>query len=263
VRAGCRKPTVRGEVGVNPILSWARLAHTHAVPPPNPLTGSQLRTFERIFQHPITHNLSWHDVFGMFRQLGTVETEANGNIKVTRNGQVMILKASQSKDVGEADEVMALRRFIKLTEAIPSNSDGAEVHWLLVIDHHRARLFRTEMSGSVPKQILPHEPTEYFRQAHHSRDFSRGKEKPDPNTFFEPVAKELMAGGQILIFGSGTGESSEMQNFAAWLREHHPEISRRVLGTIVVDESHVTDGQLLKKAREFFEETKAASVANP
>jgi hypothetical protein len=227
------------------------------------LSGSQLRTYERIFQHPITHNLSWHDVLGMFRQLGTVETEPNGNTKVTRNGQVLILKATQSKDVGEADEVMALRHFLKLTEAIPSQPDGREIHWLLVIDHHQARLFRTEMGGSLPKQILAHEPSEHFRHAHHSREFSRGKEMPDPNTFFEPVAKELAAGGQVLIFGSGTGESSEMQNFASWLREHHPEISRRVLGTIVVDESHLTDGQLLGKAREFYKAAQPAAASSP
>jgi hypothetical protein len=228
----------------------------------NALSGSQLRTYERIFQHPITHNLSWHDVLGMFRQLGTVETEANGNTKVTRNGQVMVLKATQSKDVGDADEVMALRHFLKLTEATPSQSEAEGTHWLLVIDHHEARLFRTEMNGSEPKRILPYEPSEYFRHAHHSREFSRGKEKPDSGTFFEPVAKELAAGGQILIFGSGAGESSEMLNFANWLKDHHPEISRRVLATIVVDESHLTDGQLLGKARHFYKDAQPVTPAS-
>jgi hypothetical protein len=218
-----------------------------------PLNGSQLRTYERIFQHPISHNLSWHDVLGMFRQLGTVETEANGNAKVTRNGQFMILKPSRTKDVSDADEVMALRHFLKSTETKSPISEGTDIHWLVVIDHHQARLFRTEISGSMPIHVLPHAPSENFNQAHHARDFSRGKEKPDPNTFFEPIAKELKAGGQILIFGSGTGESSEMVQFAAWLGEHHPEISRRVIGTTVIDESHLTEGQLLKKAREFYE----------
>jgi hypothetical protein len=77
-------------------------------------------------------------------------------------------------------------------------------------------------------------------------------EKPYPNTFFEPVAKELIAGGPILIFGAGTGESSEMEQLSGWLREHHPEISRRVLGSVVIDESHLSDGQLLDKARDFY-----------
>jgi hypothetical protein len=207
----------------------------------------------------MSHNLGWHDVLGMFRQLGTVETEHNGNLKVTRNGQFLVLKPSKSKDVAEADEVMALRHFLEKSEIPLVQPEADEIHWLVVINHHQARLFRTEMSGSHPKQLIPHEPSEYFRHAHNSRDLSRGKEKPDPNTFFEPVAKELTAGGQILILGSGTGESSEMEQLAAWLKEHHPEISRRVLGTVVIDESHLNDGQLLNKAREFYKDAKTTA----
>ena len=225
-----------------------------------PLSGSQLRTYERIFQHPLSHNLGWHDVLGMFRQLGTVEDEPNGNYKVTRNGQFMILKPHRTKDVAEAEEVMALRHFLQLTEVKDPAAPEDGAHWLVVIDHQRARLYRSEMSGSVPKQVLPYEPTEYFRHAHHSRDFSRGKEVPDPNTFFEPVAKELLTGGQILIFGTGTGESSEMEQFTGWLKEHRPEISNRVIGAVTVDEHHLTEGQLLKQAREFYEGLKPATL---
>jgi len=217
-----------------------------------PLSGSQLRTYERIFQHPLSHNLGWNDVLGMFRQLGTVVEEPNGNYKVTRNGQFTILKPHHSKDVSEAEEVMALRHFLELTETKDPVPPSEGAHWLLVIDHHQARLFRSEMGGAVPMQILPHEPTEYFRHAHHSRDFTRGKEIPDPNTFFEPVAKELQSHGQILIFGTGTGESSEMEQFKTWLKHHHPEIAKRVIGAVAVDEHHLTEGQLLKQAREFY-----------
>jgi len=63
----------------------------------------------------------------------------------------------------------------------------------VVIDHHEARIFRSEIRGAVPQQILPHEPDDYFRHAHNSKDFSRGQEKPDLNSFFEPVAKALQA----------------------------------------------------------------------
>jgi hypothetical protein len=36
---------------------------------PNSLTGSHLRTYERIFQHPISHNLEWRDVHALFREI--------------------------------------------------------------------------------------------------------------------------------------------------------------------------------------------------
>jgi hypothetical protein len=222
---------------------------------PEPLAGSQLRTYERIFQHPVSHNLGWHDVLGMFRQLGGVDTESNGNTKVTRNGHVLILRPPRTKDVAETEEVMVLRHFLEGSEAMAPGESGAETHWLVVIDHHEARLFRSEMRGSVPQQILPHEPDHYFRHAHHSRDFSKGEEKPDPNSFFEPLAHALLSAGQILVFGTGTGMSSEMDQFIGWLKQHHPELSKRVIGTLVVDEHHLTVGQLLEKARDFYSKT--------
>ena len=91
-----------------------------------PLNGSQLRTYERIFQHPISHNLGWHDVLGMFRQLGSVETESNGNLKVTRNGQFMVLKPSTSKDVTEADEANGAPPFPgkAIRRSVPRRSRG-------------------------------------------------------------------------------------------------------------------------------------------
>ena len=109
------------------------------------------------------------------------------------------------------------------------------------------------MHGAVPQKLLPHEPDRYFRHEQNSQNLARGKEKPDPNSFFEPIAQALQTAGQLLIFGTGTGHSSEMDQFVAWLKAHHREIAGRIIGTLVVDESHLTEGQLLGKAREFYE----------
>jgi hypothetical protein len=79
----------------------------------SPLTGSHLRTYETIFRHPISHNLKWHDVHALFRHLGQLEEEPNGHLKVTRNGQILVLHPPNSKDVSEASEVMTLRHFLE------------------------------------------------------------------------------------------------------------------------------------------------------
>jgi hypothetical protein len=225
-----------------------------------PLTGSHLRTYQTVFQHPVSHNLGWHDVYALFRQLGQVEEEPNGNIRITRNGQVLVLRPSRTKDVADTDELMALRHFLEKSEIVPLKANADTEHWLLVIDHHEARLFRSEMHDALPQQILPHKPDEYFRHAHHSRDFSRGQEKPDPNSYFEPVAQALQSAGQILIFGTGTGSSSEMDQFVEWLKRQHPDSARRVIGTLVVDRRHLTEGQLLAKARDFYSNAQMPSA---
>jgi hypothetical protein len=69
------------------------------------------------------------------------------------------------------------------------------------------------------------------------------------------VSKALQAAGQILIFGNGTGTSSQMDQFVGWLKQHHPEVSERIIGSLAVDEHYLTDQQLFAKAQEFYSNT--------
>jgi hypothetical protein len=216
------------------------------------LTGSHLRTYKTIFQHPVSHNLEWRAVRSLMGKLGDVTEEPNGNLKVSRNGQTLVMHPQRTKDVAEVEELMTLRHFIEKSEGSPAGTEGGGAHCLLVIDHRQARIFRSETRDAVPQQILPHKPEDFFRHAHNSKDFSRGQEKPDPNSFFEPVARALEPDGKILIFGTGTGMSSEMDQFTDWLKIHHPDVAARVIGSLVVDENHMTDGQLLAKAQDFY-----------
>jgi len=87
-----------------------------------PLTGPHQRTFDRIFQHPISHNLEWRDVHALFGEIGIVTKEHNGSLKVTRNGQTLVLHPTSKKDVTEMDEVMGLRHFLERSESVPEKS---------------------------------------------------------------------------------------------------------------------------------------------
>lgn len=216
------------------------------------LNGAHLRTYKTIFQHPISHNLEWRAVCALLKQLGEIAEEPNGHLKATRNGQTLILHKPHTKDIAEDKDVMALRHFLEHSESITPETDAKAAYWLLVIDHHEARIFRSEVHGADPRRILPHDATECFHHARDSEENSRGKEKPDPNSFFEPVAKALQAAGQILIFGTGTGSSSEMEQFVEWLKSHHPEMASRIIGSLAVDEQHLTEEQILAKVREFY-----------
>jgi hypothetical protein len=227
------------------------------------LSGSHLRTYNTISQHPISHNLEWHVVRALLMQPGQIAEEPNGHLRVTRNGQTLILHKPHTKDIVEDRDVMALRHFLEQSETIPPATDAKAAHWLLVIDHHEARIFRSEVHGTDPERVLPHDTKEYFHHARDSAEVSRGKEKPDPNSFFEPVAKALQAAGQILIFGTGKGSSSEMEQFVPWLRTHHPETASRIVGSLAVDEQHLTKNQILAKARDFYANVRSVSTANP
>jgi hypothetical protein len=71
-------------------------------------------------------------------------------------------------------------------------------------------------------------------------------------SFYEAVAKTLGGAQQILMFGTATGASSAMEALVAELKHNHHEIAERIVGTYAIDEHHLTDDQLLAKAREFF-----------
>ena len=123
---------------------------------------------------------------------------------------------------------------------------------LVVINHHATRLFRTLAPGSTAEHLHPNHAENAENRTRHSTDFSRGQEKPAANTFFEPVARALQDVTKILLCGSGTGAANEMEQFAAWLKVHHADLARRIVGTLNVDLHHLTDGQLLAHAREFY-----------
>jgi hypothetical protein len=225
----------------------------------HPLSGPNLRAYNTIFQHPLSHNLEWSSIRSLFKELGHSVDESNGKLKLSRNEQVLVLHPGHTKDVTEADDVMSLRRFLSASNPLLPANHESEQHWVLVINHREARIFQSEVSGSTPQKIKPHDPALHFHHAQGSQETSRGKEKPDPNSFFEPVAKSLKGDGQILVVGSGKGSGSEMEQFVAWSETHHPELAKRIIGSLVVDEHHLTEGQILAKAREFYASAKTAA----
>lgn len=134
------------------------------------------------------------------------------------------------------------------------NEQNTASHVLVVIDHQEARVYRTEVRGSVPEQITPYDPHGYGRHLHSAHEWTDGKSVPERKSFYEAIAKTLRGAEQVLMFGSGTGKSSAMEHLLADLREHHPDVAKKVVGSVVVDAHHTSENQLLAKAREFYAE---------
>jgi len=214
---------------------------------PSTLTGSLLRTYNTIFEKPDSHDVGWQEVHALFRKLAQVDEEPNGDLKVTRHGQIMVLHPPRAKNGFEKDEILALRLFLERSENQPPEPNGREPHMLLVIDHHEARLFCSKVNGGIPHQILPYEPDGYFW---HTKNPKHLSEAPKLSDFFKHIAEALQAAGQILIFGTGT--SKEMDQFMVWLNLNRPEVAGRIIGSMVVDIDLLVKGHLLEKAREFY-----------
>jgi hypothetical protein len=218
------------------------------------LSGTHQKVYQRLFQHPMPHNLEWREVWSMLGAMtdtNAVEDD-KGNLKVTRNGQTMTLHRSRGKDLADKRELMQVRHFLERSETPVPRPAPVGTHLLVVIDHHEARIYSTELHGSVPQRIAPYDPFGFGRDLRYNQDDGNGQRKPEQKSFYEAVAKTLQSAQQILMFGTGTGASNAMDQLLADLKRHHSEIAKRVVGSKVVDEHHLTDDQLLAKARELF-----------
>ena len=216
------------------------------------LSGSHRRIYDGIFRHPAARNLDWRDVRSMLGALAEVVEEPNGNLKVTRNGQSLILHPSLHKNVAEIEELMEIRHFLERSGAVDPQAEAAGIHLLVVIDHRQASVYKTEVHGSVPQRIAPYDPEGFDRHLHYVQDDSNGQRKPELKSFYEAIAKTLHGAEQILLFGGGTGASSAMEELLIELKHHHGDVAKRVVGSVVLNETHLPEDQLLAKAREFY-----------
>jgi len=218
------------------------------------LSSVHQKTYQHIFQHPMPHNLQWREVWSMLSGMTDAKAveDDKGNLKVTRNGQMLVLHRPRGKDLADKKELMQVRHFLERSGAPVPTPPAAGTHLLVVIDHREARIYNTVMHGTVPQRITPYDPFGFGRDLHYNQDDSNGQRKPERKSFYEAVAKTLQGAEQILMFGTGTGASSAMEQLLADLKQNHRDIAGRVLGSLAVDEHHLTEDQLLAKAKGLF-----------
>lgn len=222
----------------------------HKTPPH--LNGHHQRTYEAIFRHPAAHNLEWHDVRSLLGALGEVTEGHNGALQVKRNGKMATFHAPKHKDIAAVEDLLAIRRFLEESdEAVISPVAMPGTHLLVVIDHHEAKIYSTEIAGAIPQQIVPFDPHGFGQHLHSRNKETDGKRQPERKSFYEAIAAALRGADKIVIFGHGTGESSAMAQLLADLKHHHNDVSSHIVGSVAID-GHQTEGELQAQARELF-----------
>jgi hypothetical protein len=214
--------------------------------------GSHRSTYDAVFQHPVARNLEWMDLRSMLGSVAEVAELSSGAVRFTRNGQTLVVHPPRRKDFSDVQALMDVRRFLERSDVASTEGVAEGAHLLVVIDHREARVYRAELHGSVPQRVVPYDPHGFGRHLHNVEDDGNGQRKPERKSFYESVAKTLRGAGQILMFGSGTGASSAMDQLLAALKRDHPDLARRVVGSLVVDAQHLSEDQLLAKARDFY-----------
>lgn len=121
--------------------------------------------------------------------------------------------------------------------------------WLVVINREEARIFHSLAHGTAPSEVRRQRTQAALRHSDRIAGFFRRPKAPAPHCFLEPLAAALKQADRLIVFGSGKGVASQMHQFVAWLRARYPALSRRIVRCLVVDEHHMTDAQMLARAR--------------
>ena len=75
------------------------------------LNHKQHSALEKVYAHPVAHNLTWHEVRTLLDAVGEVEEKHNGSWRITVGGQVEVFDPNHGKDL-TVEQVMDLRRML-------------------------------------------------------------------------------------------------------------------------------------------------------
>ncbi len=76
------------------------------------LDGHHRATLEKIFQHPVSHNIQWHDVLSLLEAVADTVREHDGRYHVTLGSETETFDVPRGHDIDE-QMVVDLRRMFK------------------------------------------------------------------------------------------------------------------------------------------------------
>jgi hypothetical protein len=68
-------------------------------------------TAQKIFGHPLNHNIQWHDVCSLLERFGEVHETHRGNWALSIGGEVISFGSTRTRDLTE-DQVIKVRHFL-------------------------------------------------------------------------------------------------------------------------------------------------------
>ena len=85
------------------------------------LDGHHRTTVEKIFSHPVSHNIQWHDVLSLLQSVAAVTEEQDGRYKVTVGPETETFDVPSQHDIDE-QQVIDLRRMLRGAGITPEST---------------------------------------------------------------------------------------------------------------------------------------------
>lgn len=125
----------------------------------------------------------------------------------------------------------------------------------VAITRDEARIWSSGLEpGQKPEEL--HAPDERERhhhvreaQHHHGHDTNH-----DDVAFFEGLTDAVRGAREIILVGHGTGKANTMLRLVQYWERKHPDVAQTVIGAIDSNIVAMTDAEILKSVREWWDE---------
>lgn len=216
---------------------------------PFAMTVAESRVMARIFQHPLSHNLSWRETVALFDSFGAVEHAHNGDLVLVLGGAHQAFRPAQGSALAP-DDIMALRHFL----ARAGWADGVapviapqDSPQMVVLDRAEARVYPIPATAHAGAAHATHHLTHDTDT--NQNDANRDETYPADTAFFAAIARALGPIGRVVLISHGKGQSNESAHFIAYLDHHDLPLLGRIMADLTADLSHITVAQCLDLAR--------------
>lgn len=133
-------------------------------------------------------------------------------------------------------------------------SDRSEPFVVVAVTQNEARIWTAGLDKSAKPEVV--HPPEHESRHHHQRRASHHLSHThgyEDDEYYDAIANSVDKAREILIIGHGKGKASHMLRLIQYWERKHPDIARKVVGSIDSDLPSMTENQILAASREWFE----------
>jgi len=224
-----------------------------------------LRTLQALYAHPLQHGVRVANVEALFRSLGAHVTELGDRrlrlqMPAGQETWIRIGCGLRNPDL-DTEAVMRLRHLLQEAGVTPDHPEadgptprGDQARRLvLLLDHRHTDVFRLEGEEVDHAVLKPHGiwGTNQNLSHRHDRD-QAGQRAPIDRDYLARIAAAITDADVVLLLGHGNGANDMRSLLLQHLERHHRDLIDRIVGIETLDDSGLTEEQLVAIAREHF-----------
>jgi hypothetical protein len=201
---------------------------------------------ESLLSGKLPRSLPWHDVVELISHIGEVLTHGGDEFTFVVEGQRFNVKRPHHDEL-DMQETSRLRKFLRESRSAGSPPAPGASQSIVVVDHDQAHIYRNVQSGDseTEETLKPYDPFGFHRHLIHRKEAHYiGDRVPEENSYYEEIAAKLGHEGAIILIGHAKGKSSAMEFLVEFLKNHHPDLSKRITATEVLDLSALTEPEI-------------------